>query len=310
VPVPLSPFEYGRAGPPERPGGQARADAPPGAVLVLLWLLGAGSFMVNDKHKAQGRSGADRGPAVHPGSRSPRSLLIFGLGVLLGAGGLLLASRLRDGAASPQPPLSAGDSLNRLLGMTREELGGLDIARMNLACAEGLPGAEGLDVAQCLSRLDDWAQRVRCETQRHLYRVTDPRYADQYRKSESYFRASMMLQVLQEDCGVHYNKQRVRDVDFKNSRDLFLHGLVGGASGGTCVSMPVLYVAVGRRLGYPMRLVLAKAHVFARWDDAADLCDTAHPRPPLRLDGLWQTHPTPWRPSLSSPCATTPYGLS
>ena len=133
-------------------------------------------------------------------------LLIFGLGVLLGAGALLLASRFRDNAASRQPPLSAGDSLNRLLGMTREELCGLDIARMNLMCAEGLPGAEGLDVAQCLSRLDDWAQRVRRETQRHLYRVADPRYADQYRKSESYFRASMMLQVLQEDCGVHYNK--------------------------------------------------------------------------------------------------------
>jgi len=67
----------------------------------------------------------------------------------------------------------------------------------------------------------------------------------------------------------YYNKQRVRDVDFKNSRDLFLHGMVGSDNGGTCVSMPVLYVAVGRRLGYPMRLVLAKAHVFARWDDAA-----------------------------------------
>jgi len=225
--------------------------------------------MVNNKPKAQSRSGADRGATGRPGSRSPRFLLAFALGVLVGAGGLLLASRLRDDAASPQPPLSAGDSLNRLLGMTREELGGLDIARMNLVCAEGLPGSEGLDVAQCLSRLDDWAQRVRCETQRHLYRVTDPRYAGQYRKSESYFRASMMLQVLQEDCGVHYNKQRVRDIDFKNSRDLFLLGMVGGASGGTCVSMPVLYVAVGRRLGYPMRLVLAKAHVFARWDDAA-----------------------------------------
>jgi len=78
--------------------------------------------MVNSKHKAQGRSGADRGATGRPGSRSPRRLLIFGLGVLLGAGALLLASRLRDDAASPQPPVSAGDSLNRLLGMTREEL--------------------------------------------------------------------------------------------------------------------------------------------------------------------------------------------
>ena len=88
----------------------------------LSWLVAAVFPMVNDKHKAQGRSGAERGPAVRPGSRSPRSLLIFGLGVLLGAGGLLLASRLRDNAASPQAGLTAGDSLNRLLGMTREEL--------------------------------------------------------------------------------------------------------------------------------------------------------------------------------------------
>jgi tetratricopeptide (TPR) repeat protein len=153
--------------------------------------------------------------------------------------------------------------------MSPEELRGVDIARLNLLCAEGLPGAEGLDAKQCLSRLDDWAQYVQRETERHLYRVADPRYAEQYRKSESYFRASMMLQILQEDCGVHYNKQRIRDIDFKNSRDLFLHGMVGSDNGGTCVSMPVLYVAVGRRLGYPMRLVLAKGRVFARWDDPA-----------------------------------------
>jgi hypothetical protein len=34
--------------------------------------------------------------------------------------------------------------------------------------------------------------------------------------------------------------------------------------------MPVLYVAIGRRLGYPMRLVLAKQHVFCRWDDGQE----------------------------------------
>jgi hypothetical protein len=31
--------------------------------------------------------------------------------------------------------------------------------------------------------------------------------------------------------------------------------------------MPVLYIVVGRRLGYPLRLVRAKEHLFARWEE-------------------------------------------
>jgi len=34
--------------------------------------------------------------------------------------------------------------------------------------------------------------------------------------------------------------------------------------------MPVLVVAVGRRLGYPLKLVRAKAHLFARWDSEGE----------------------------------------
>jgi hypothetical protein len=86
-----------------------------------------------------------------------------------------------------------------------------------------------------------------------------------------------MLQVLQEEFGVKYNPARIRDSsfqdpkcfdpDFKDSRDLFIHGIIDGP-GGTCASMPVLYVAVGRpRLGYPLRLVEARGHLFFRWDD-------------------------------------------
>ena len=85
-----------------------------------------------------------------------------------------------------------------------------------------------------------------------------------------YLRASMMIQVLQEDCGVHYNMARVRNIDFTKSQDLFLHGLVGRENGGTCVSMPVLYTSIARRLGYPIYLVTTKAHVFCRWDDGKE----------------------------------------
>jgi hypothetical protein len=86
----------------------------------------------------------------------------------------------------------------------------------------------------------------------------------------------VMATVLQEDFRVHYNPERAQpsnvlpepnEVFFANSRDVFLHGLTGDDRTGTCASMPVLYVAVGRRLGYPLKLVTTKAHLFLRWDD-------------------------------------------
>jgi hypothetical protein len=39
---------------------------------------------------------------------------------------------------------------------------------------------------------------------------------------------------------------------------------------GTCSSMPVLYVTLGRRLGYPVKLVTAKAHLFVRWEQTGE----------------------------------------
>lgn len=46
--------------------------------------------------------------------------------------------------------------------------------------------------------------------------------------------------------------------------------MVGDDNGGTCVSMPVLYTAVARRLDYPVYMVTANAHVFCRWDEPRD----------------------------------------
>jgi hypothetical protein len=193
------------------------------------------------------------------------------LGAIIAGFLVALASQSTTSKVLPTPVqaislLSLGD----FAAMPSKQLEQQDIALLNLRCAEGLPGAEKLDVQQCLATLDQWARRVRFETERHLYRAHDPRYAKQYRNSEAYLRASMMLQVLQEDCGVHYNHDRIRDVDFTRSQDLFLHGMVGSDNGGTCVSMPVLYIAIGRRLGYPFYLTTAKEHVFCRWDDGKE----------------------------------------
>lgn len=168
------------------------------------------------------------------------------------------------------------DSLNALLGLDEAELARKDVAGLNLLCAVGLPGAEGLSRSAAAGTLDGWAARVASETDRYFYKFRQK--PTDYNNSEAYFRILTMVTVLQQDFHVRYNPERIAAPDFRDSKDLFLHGLLPSSLSsqpstlnsprGTCVSMPVLYVAVGRRLGYPLKLVTTKAHLFARWESA------------------------------------------
>lgn len=156
-------------------------------------------------------------------------------------------------------------SLDELLSLTPDELARVDLALMNLLCAEGLPGSEWLSIPLILQTLDQWAERVRLETLAY-----EPRFHRNHAEnfnSEADFRMLTLVTVLERDLGVRYNPKRVRDPDFGSSKDLFIHGLVNSDNGGTCASMPVLNAIIARRLGYPVRLVQAKEHLFSRWDD-------------------------------------------
>lgn len=164
---------------------------------------------------------------------------------------------------------SVPKTFDELLACPPDQLGQFDIALVNLVCAQGLPGSEDLDISKTLRMLDLWAAAVKGVTERHLpgFRK-DPAT---YNNSEPFFRMLALLTVLQQDLSVKYNMQRVTDINFGNSKDQFIHGMVNSDNGGTCVSMPVLYVAIGRRLGYPMKLVLAHEHVLCRWDDGSGI---------------------------------------
>ncbi len=161
--------------------------------------------------------------------------------------------------------------LRELLTLTDEELACQDIAVVNLACAEGLPGAEEIDHAFCLGQLNAWAEMVRQHTER-LLRTQFSRRPWDFHHSEAYFRALDLITVLQRDLGVRYNPAKIPEDAPFDTADCFLHGILQG-DGGTCASLPVLYAAVGRRLGYPLRLVPARGtsfnHLFVRWDDPA-----------------------------------------
>lgn len=146
--------------------------------------------------------------------------------------------------------------------MTDEVLSQRDIARLNLELAQGLPGSEKLDLSAMLRKLDDWAAIVQQNTARYLQR-RGPNDAD---LSDNQFRMLAMVTTLHK-LGVHYNVSTLEgEANASDSRTQFIHGLLTGF-GGTCVTMPVLYAAIGRRLGYPIKLAFAMEHVFCRWDD-------------------------------------------
>jgi hypothetical protein len=147
---------------------------------------------------------------------------------------------------------------------------------MDLLCAEGLPGADHLDANECLASLEQWAQQIKQQTdQNHHHFDEDPTY---FHNSESFYKMLLLSVVLYEDFGIRYNAKLIteppkadgEDHFFADSQDTFIHGLIGPRRTGTCSSMPILYIALARRLGYPLKLVTTQGHLFMRWESPTE----------------------------------------
>jgi hypothetical protein len=192
------------------------------------------------------------------------------------AGLLVLAMVARCSLERAARKVPTPDTLDALLALSADELAKVDIARVNLLCVEGLTGSLAKGMDEPLAQLDRWAERVQAETGRHRYRFE--RNPAEFEGSEGFFRMLMLGVVLAEDYGVHYHSgwrtgmEQASDTDgfFARADHVFLSGLLGPERRGTCNSMPVLYVAVGRRLGYPLKLVTTKGHLFVRWEGAGE----------------------------------------
>jgi len=140
-----------------------------------------------------------------------------------------------------------------------------DIAETNLNLAIGLPRSETLDVTGYLRQLDVWARLVATKTERFLPMFH--RSTAEFDNSLAKFQMMALVTVLQRYLGVRYDPAcQEGPYCALDPRTLFIHGLLDG-QGGTCVTMPVLYVAIGRRLGYPLHLAQAREHFFVRWEE-------------------------------------------
>lgn len=239
--------------------------------------------------QARANHNQGRGTTVAPlKSTIKRAAPLAAVGAVLVVSALVASSLLlhRRPAVSESPNTTPSPSranaprtLSELLALKPDKLEGTDIALMNLLCAEGLPGAKGLNVRECLVTLDQWAQHASREIDRNYHHFReDPAY---YYHSEAFYRMLMLAVVVYEDFGIRYNPKwiaspseiRGNDHFFADSRDILVHGLVGPERMGTCSSMPVIYIALGRRLGYPLKLVTTKAHLFIRWDSPLERFD-------------------------------------
>lgn len=126
------------------------------------------------------------------------------------------------------------------LAMSDEELARQDLAVVNLACAAGLPGAEGIDVPGCLRWLDRATDLVRRWTAAGLDEFFRPNPAE-FNNSEAYFRVLGLTTVLQRHCGVRYDPSKIGaglEGPFE-FHEYFIHGPIQGP-GGTCATLPVV----------------------------------------------------------------------
>ena len=192
-------------------------------------------------------------------------------------------------------------SFEELIKLSDEEIEGFDVARMNLLCAKGLPGARDIDIEHCLSVLNQWAELVKQNEQQYAKQFFQNRH--RYDNSYAKFQVVNLGLSLKDDLKCGYNQELIKsgameDVRstrfFRNSSDLFLHGFIENRTG-SCSSLPVLMVAIGRQCGYPLYLVTCKGHLFCRWDDGKERfnIETSCPGVDMKPDAYYMRWPHP-----------------
>ncbi len=174
--------------------------------------------------------------------------------------------------ANSRPP----QSYEELVRLSDRELEAIDIARMNLLCAKGLPGSEHLNVERCLEKLAAWARHV--SLMERQYEGFFQQHREKYKNSKALFKGVYLGIAIEQDFKCGYNQDLLdsgamddRDSTrfFRDSSDVFINGLIENGKG-SCSSLPVLMVAPGRRCHYPLYLVGCGGHAFTRWDDGTE----------------------------------------
>lgn len=196
----------------------------------------------------------------------------FGFWIVLFAFGFLFIPSAR----SAPPP-----TIDELLDLPPSQRAVVDPAELSLLCIRDLPGAQDIDAARCLAALEQWTEFVRVETTRRLASLAPHKRATGERLgavSDRRRKAQALVQGLHDVLGSDRYPASLAGGTLEaavatgrplDSQDLFLCGVLGSARPPhrpTSVSLPWLYLAVGRRLGYPLRLAAQDGRLLLRWE--------------------------------------------
>ena len=140
-----------------------------------------------------------------------------------------------------------------------------DIAEVNLRCSLGIN--ENIDhlYHDCLGLIGEWSTQLVDYTNSN-YRLFQSK-PESFDNSLETYQAIAMVQFVHTALRVHYNIELAEgEYNAIDSRNLFLTGVLAGR-GGKCVSLPVLYAALGQRVGYPVAVAHTWEHFYCVWGE-------------------------------------------
>src|SRR5438270_12005372 len=88
----------------------------------------------------------------------------------------------------------------QLISLTEIERSRIDIVEIHAVCADGLPGAEDIDLISLEQLLDQWTSRVRegIKRREHLFAC----HPERFMHSHAYFSMMALVSIVQGELGV------------------------------------------------------------------------------------------------------------
>lgn len=158
-------------------------------------------------------------------------------------------------------PIISNLTAEDLVRMSDAELARIDPVVVNLIVARGIPGLEQIDIAKYVRTVDEWAAEIKAGLDAT---ESAERSSDLYRHDPDLWRVGGMAVALAgRRFGIAYTAD---NLDLTDPAQTFVHGVIDTRRG-TCSSMPVLYLGIAHRLGWPLKAVVSGDHMWTRWDD-------------------------------------------